>query len=233
MPKLVATQNEYILADVGVDGTVIRVYDSFVRCSKLCDVINKPGLMKNFYGKYGNETCDRIMRESSEFGTKIHGLIDARLKGSDPIMSQEDKAIVDEYFKTTAGWEFVIGEQNIVNKELKYAGRFDQLYKINGEYVLTDVKTGSFVSPENFIQATAYTMANICNDEAELIPELDDYMRQVKKVCLVHLLRGADKKPIAKWEIISRTLNEDDYAAVRSVVKLHRWLKDRGAKKHV
>ena len=232
-PQLLENGSTYALGEL-INGEICNIQAEFVRCSSMVGILDKPGLAKHFYGKYGNEECAKILEKASLFGTRIHELIDSRLKGKDLIMTQDEREIVESYFNSTQGWELVVTEQLAINRKLNYVGRFDQMYKINGEYVLCDTKTGSMVGPEAFLQVTAYTMAKACNKFAEIDEKLTSYLSQVNKLCIIHLMRDKKtKKAIPHWELISRTITEEDRQAVRCLSHLYYWGKNRGAKKNV
>lgn len=127
-----------------------------------------------WYGKHGNQECQRIIKESQDFGSRIHALIEARVKGQEPEMDAEEKKVMknfdvwaSENVKDFVWFEkdfaldehpftFTVGEKKYTMPLYGYGGTADLCYIDKaGARILGDIKTGN-QWPEHKIQVAAY-----------------------------------------------------------------------------
>ena len=127
-----------------------------------------------WYAKLGWKEASNVIKESQEFGSRVHALIEARVKGQEPDMSPEEEKIMknfDIWAKENVK-EFVWFERDFAlddhvftfeenGKEYSmpcygFGGTADMCYiDNNGSRILGDVKTGNHW-PEHKIQVAAY-----------------------------------------------------------------------------
>ena len=135
--------------------------------------ISKPALYY-WYGKHGNTKCAKIIKESQEFGSRIHMLIEAVSKGQKPTLSKDEKQVMDNYkvwekdnVKEYLWFEkdfalddhdFEFTEEGVKYKLpfYGYGGTADLCYiDKEGRRILGDIKTGGHW-PEHNLQVAAY-----------------------------------------------------------------------------
>lgn len=145
----------------------------------------------NWRKRVGNKEADKISRDASSFGTKLHLLAEKLLDNEYDTFIQDADSYLENRFRPIK--KFLETEINILlgselklkSSTLKLAGTCDLLYKDhNGEIILGDFKTSKKPKKiewlENyFLQLTVYSIMinecyNIVVDKAVLIFSYDD-----------------------------------------------------------
>ena len=128
--------------------------------------LDKPGLYA-WYGKYGNEECNKIKTESALFGTAVHEMIDqAIMKVSRPIEFPEsvDQAKAKEcavnfieWYKTS-GLEVISAEPEdaVYSKRYNFQGTWDFIGTRKGIMLSADWKTSNQLYETVGLQLSAY-----------------------------------------------------------------------------
>lgn len=103
-------------------------------------------LQQVFPSKYKN-IPQVILDKKAEYGTKVHKAVEDLENGKEPIMdSVYIEESIKQYHKLKKEYNLeVIEQEQMIHYEYYYAGRFDMIAKINGDYCLCDIKTTSVV----------------------------------------------------------------------------------------
>jgi hypothetical protein len=128
--------------------------------------LDKPGLYA-WYGKYGNEECNRIKTESALFGTAVHNLIDQYLmKTNDPIEFPEsvDQEKARECARNFAEWyeksglEVISAEPKdaVYSKRYNFQGTWDFIGLRKSVMLAADWKTSNQLYETVGLQLAAY-----------------------------------------------------------------------------
>lgn len=100
----------------------------------------------------------------ADLGTAVHNALEALCGGTVPALSDFPVG-VRPYVQGVCAWfadndpEVVETELLVASREHAYAGRFDLLYRQNGQLVLADLKTSKEVRAQYLIQLAAYALA--------------------------------------------------------------------------
>lgn len=131
--------------------------------TEVLGVVHKEFIVR-WYGKYGTEYCERVKRESGEFGSTIHTLIEQRLRGQDiGECSPRQREMVNTFDKwqRQSGFVPVEIERKVEHKGLKYHGTFDVLghFTDGTQLFLLDWKTSRQIDNLYGAQLAAYAEA--------------------------------------------------------------------------
>lgn len=132
--------------------------------------LDKPALY-GWYGKFGNEECNRIKKESGEFGTAVHNLIDEYIMKKTPqsyvYPEYLDAAMITKCAKNFAEWYDHSGlevisaepEDAVISKRHNFQGTWDFIGKRKDyKFILpADWKTSNAIYPTVGLQLSAYT----------------------------------------------------------------------------
>ena len=181
----------------------------------IIDVLSKPGLDR-WYGRLGLAEAEKQKNEAAEFGSTVHGLIEAIYQGQDPEISDPrvKKAITN--FKKWADHhieEWVAFEKAIFHDELLYAGTVDAFAKLKGSnrLVLVDFKTSKKVRDEYYLQVAAYVRATRIEDDCVDLEE-------VKGAIILHL----DHETLT-WEAVNAHIDEELFDVFKSCLTIYKW----------
>jgi hypothetical protein len=131
--------------------------------------LDKPALY-SWYGKYGNEECNRIKNESAEFGTAVHNLIDEHVaKKPHQTYLYPDSMNVEMVMKCAknfaewydnSGLEVISAEPEdaAISKRYNFQGTWDFFGRRKGyPFILpADWKTSNQIYPTVGLQLAAY-----------------------------------------------------------------------------
>lgn len=128
-----------------------------------------------WWRKVGFEAADKITKESSEFGTSVHKLVEnALLKNEEGVGSPEELMcatrildyIADNNIKPLLGtWEKSL-EIEVKDESLGLIGHFDMAALVNGEPCIVDFKTSKNMRKSFPLQKAAY--AKLANKQLGL-----------------------------------------------------------------
>lgn len=129
-------------------------------------VLDKPAI-KYWANKIGLQGIDikSYVDSRANMGTCAHDMVEAALLGQEPYLDEFSKVEIDaaensvlSFYEAVRGIEFeVLGiEMQLVSTEHRYGGTCDIYWKYNGNYRLTDLKTGKDIYPEMWTQVAAY-----------------------------------------------------------------------------
>lgn len=130
--------------------------------------LDKPALY-SWYGKYGNEECNRIKRESGEFGTAVHEHIDQYITRNPKTIIYPDGINMEMVMKCfsnfkvwydNSGLEVISAEPEdaAISKRYNFQGTWDFFGNKKGyPFILpADWKTSNQIYPTVGLQLSAY-----------------------------------------------------------------------------
>lgn len=84
-----------------------------------------------------------VLSKKAEYGTKVHEAIEVLEKTGEVIeLDYIQKASLEQYLKLKEKYDIeVIEQEEMIHFEDKYAGRFDMIAYVKGDYSLCDIKT--------------------------------------------------------------------------------------------
>ena len=146
--------------------TVVKGGINIPSVTQIIGALDKPGLY-NWYGKYGTEECNRIKRESAEFGTVVHDMIEQYITGKvNPIefptaVDKEKAALCLTNFKTwysQSELEVINAEPEdaVYSKRYNFQGTWDFIGKHKGTMLAADWKTSNSLYETVGLQLAAY-----------------------------------------------------------------------------
>ena len=156
----------------------------YIRVTRSLSIIGKPGLMSWFASK-GRKACDKIIENRQNLGTKVHKLIELKLKGKPLYLNKLPKDAFGEEvrldmklfaaFRKEAELEAEGLEQHLWSNKYRYAGTADFIGRyltpirflvrghkakfLKSSFVIGDWKTSANIYPEYWLQLAAYAMA--------------------------------------------------------------------------
>lgn len=156
----------------------------YIRVTRALSVIGKPGLM-SWFASVGRRKADAIIKNRQNLGTKVHKLIELKLKkkplhlGELPKDAFGDEVKLDlelfAVFNTEAKLKAQGLEQHLWSNKHRYAGTADYLgsyttpdrFLVRGHkgrfpksvFVVGDWKTSRTIYPEYWLQLAAYANA--------------------------------------------------------------------------
>lgn len=156
----------------------------YIRVTRSLSIIGKPGLM-SWFASVGRRAAEKVIKNRQNLGTKVHKLIELKLKGKPLYLNKLPKdAFGDEVkldmklfasFNTEARLKADAIEQHLWSNEQRYAGTADYIGKYTtperflvrghkGRFpkevlVVGDWKTSRSIYPEYWLQLAAYAHA--------------------------------------------------------------------------
>lgn len=131
--------------------------------TEILSIIDKP-FLRYWYGTLGTQECERIKKDSAQFGTDIHAKVAMLLKG---MADGYDHPLLDTfsryYAKSGCTPVEVEPEEPYVSAKHGYQGTFDWIEKEGEELIVADLKVTSQIHKENELQLAAY--ANLYNEK--------------------------------------------------------------------
>lgn len=178
----------------------------YPRVTKICDVKSKPALYY-FYAEANNfKEANEKKRKAATEGKIVHEIIEGLIMNK-PILVPEDyigfKNAFEDFLKNYSLFsrkEWL--EKKVKHPRFRYAGTFDILGEIDGQFSLIDIKTSSSVYEDYRLQTSAYIMA--LNEEPWL---RDNYGRKIilpREIEKRYILRINQKKICEKCGAVLR-----------------------------
>lgn len=136
-------------------------------------IVNKPALVAwaNNLGLQGIKQHEYV-DDLADVGTCAHYLINCDLTGEKPDLQDFTPRQVDRaenalisYYAWSKDKEFttLMSEQQLVSEEHRYGGTVDWYGRLNGAWVLVDIKTGKAIYDDYIYQTAAYRQLLIEN----------------------------------------------------------------------
>jgi len=123
----------------------------------IVDIVRKYGL-ESWLSKNPKEYTDRISKESKDYGTRIHEIIQADWEGQIQKLDNEEKTILENYHKVTKDWDIQEMEKSLVSEKYGFGGTLDIVAKIEGKKTIVDIKTSKAIFREVYLQLAGYQM---------------------------------------------------------------------------
>jgi hypothetical protein len=140
----------------------------YVRVTTVLNTINQPGLAR-WRAKVGNDEADRISREATEHGTRLHEIL-ARFNRQEPLGEVGDlEPCVERYMAWVVEHVHAIrsAERLVLSHDHGYGGTPDAVAEMqDGDLALLDFKTSKWrqPTPTFALQLAAYRLALAEND---------------------------------------------------------------------
>lgn len=133
--------------------------------TQVLDLVGDKIGLQLWYGKHGIAECQRVKRESAEFGTKVHGLVESSLRGL-PVTIDNDRAgdcarLILQWVQETKLQPLHI-EPELSSREYLYVGHPDVIGRFgeNGPLFVLDWKTSNHIDDNYALQIAAYAQAH-------------------------------------------------------------------------
>ena len=149
-----------------------------------------------------------VLAEASRLGVAVHAMVEKDVK--EPVgIDEVEFDILDYYdtwldFKLRSGFEPLLSEVKLYSKKYGYAGQLDLFGRMNGRFLLPDIKRVSAVSATAAIQTAAYKQLVIEN-----YPEYQDMDR-----CVLHFKKGGG------WQLVPHN-DPSDFKVFLSCLTVH------------
>lgn len=191
--------------------------------------------------KMAKDESNRVKNDAGNLGTTIHKWIEEYIKGNNPEMPEDERAIIG--VNSFLDWveendaEFYGSEKIVYSKENGFVGTLDFQVKVRkgelkGKKLLGDIKTGNSIYEEVKMQTAGYKAA----DEEEAGKKLYDgriVLRVSKEDEEEYIARMKKKKnikiipPYQAFEAVFLDNDPDefkkDYSAFLKCIDLYRW----------
>ena len=159
---------------------------------------------------------DRSSGQAAKTGTDVHGLCEQIAKGNDPGRVHPDlQGFVDHFHRFIHEFEpgFLEVEATAWSETYGYAGTLDFIAMVDGEAVITDIKTGkSGAWPDVALQLCAYARADFLIDaagERRPLPQIDG--------AAVLTLRPDG------YQLIPVRLGDDVFDTFKALIEVSKW----------
>ena len=132
--------------------------DKALVTGKPIDEVEKKSLVEGAKKAHRN-----VLKKAGDYGTLLHEAIERYIK-TQKVETFTSK-VLQKGYSDFLDWQekndviFKASEKKIYSRSANYAGTFDFIAKINGEYVLGDLKTSSGIWDEYRLQLAAYRYA--------------------------------------------------------------------------
>lgn len=161
------------------------------RVTAITEIIAKPALLKYYADQENFEVAQQSLKNAASWGTLTHSTIEKLFKmeqvGIDPKIAPS----IEAYFEWKKQHNIKVHdpkndiEKMVFDPENLYAGKVDVLLEIDGKRGVLDIKTGTGIWEEYYLQTAAYMNAfNAMADEKEMcetrwILRIDQYQECV------------------------------------------------------
>jgi len=136
------------------------------RVTAITEIVNKPALLKYYAQQESYEAAQVLLQNSANWGTKTHNTVEHLLKGEDVKIDSLIAPSIQAFQDWLSQFDVVVAnpqqdiEKMIFDPENLYAGRMDALLEVNGELGILDIKTGTGIWEEYYLQTAAYLNAH-------------------------------------------------------------------------
>lgn len=136
------------------------------RVTTITDIVNKPALLRYYAAQESYEAAQVKLRNSANWGTLTHNTIEKILKNEDVEIDPKIKPSINAFFQWKEEHQVnVLDPENHIEKMVfepdnLYAGKMDALIEIDGKLGIMDLKTGTGIWDEYYLQTAAYFNAH-------------------------------------------------------------------------
>ena len=135
------------------------------RVTAITDIVAKPALLRYYAAQESYQAAQTQLKNSANWGTLTHNTIEQILKGIQPQIEPKIAPSINAFFEWQKKHQVkILDPENDIEKPLfdeenLYAGRMDALVEIDGELGILDIKTGTGIWNEYYLQTAAYLNA--------------------------------------------------------------------------
>jgi len=135
------------------------------RVTAITDIVAKPALLRYYAAQESFQAAQVQLKNSANWGTLTHNTIEQILKGIQPQIEPKIMPSINAFYKWQKKHQITILdperdiERTIFDSTNLYAGRMDALIEIDGELGILDIKTGTGIWNEYYLQTAAYLNA--------------------------------------------------------------------------
>jgi len=135
------------------------------RVTAITDIVAKPALLKYYAQQESFEAAQIQLRNSAHWGSLTHKTIEEILKGNKPDIPPRILPSIEAFLRWKQEHEVIVPEPEkniermIFDPDNLYAGRMDALVEIDGTLGVLDIKTGTGIWEEYYLQTAAYLNA--------------------------------------------------------------------------
>ncbi|MCD6410403.1 hypothetical protein J7K92_00440 [bacterium] len=135
------------------------------RVTAITEIVAKPGLLRYYAAQENFAAAQRKLRNSANWGTLTHQTIEEILKGKKPEIHPKILPSIEAFLEWKSQHQIIVLdperdiEKFVFHPEQLYAGRMDALVEIDGVLGILDIKTGTGIWEEYFLQTAAYLEA--------------------------------------------------------------------------
>lgn len=142
---------------------VVAKKPSYIRVTSVLSAVDAEWV-KYWYKSVGVEEAERISRESAEFGTGVHKIVEIGIKQLDTGVSLKEYSerqvecanhILQWFYEQKVKPLYI--EQELIDKKLGLIGHCDLIGEINGHNYLIDFKTSKKIGKSYPLQLAAYS----------------------------------------------------------------------------
>ena len=151
-----------------------RFLGTFPSSTTILNAYPQSAYLTKWIADQGWHESQRIKSEAGERGTRIHDATKVLEEGNE--LSRAGYSTEEWHkIKSFVDWhneykpELIATEYPVFSRKGKYAGRFDRLYKINGEITLLDIKSSSGIHEHFPLQFASYAKAIEENTDIEVV----------------------------------------------------------------
>lgn len=135
----------------------------YPRVTKICEVKSKPALYY-FYGQAESfEAANRKKQKAADEGKIIHEIVESFITNRPIIVPEEYlgiKQAFEDFLKNHSLFSKVEWlEKKVKHSGYRYAGTFDIIGEIDGQFALIDIKTSAMIYDDYRLQTSAYFYA--------------------------------------------------------------------------
>lgn len=153
---------------------------NFPSVTTVLQILGSKKLLKwaNYQG-FKHIDIDRVLEQTSEFGTIAHsvvqGIVDKDnaevLQPKDALMALDLDNLAKKFSKLLSNheWKTIYTEHTLISRDLGYAGTLDWLCELDGKKTLIDFKTSKMVKTNHILQLGGYDnlLKNVENIDVE------------------------------------------------------------------
>ncbi|MER3570181.1 MAG: hypothetical protein C4348_01015 [Patescibacteria group bacterium] len=178
----------------------------YPRVTKICEVKSKPQLYYFYAEALNFQEANRKKLQAADEGKIIHEIVESFIKRRQIIVPQEYLGIQLAFEDFLKNYSFFSKEEwlekKIKHSFHKYAGTFDVLGEIDGNFSLIDIKTSQAVYDDYRLQTAAYVTA--LNEEGVITDERGKKIPLLKPIEKRFILRINQKKICEKCGAVLR-----------------------------
>jgi hypothetical protein len=159
--------------------------------------------------------------KKAELGTRVHGYIEAFMRGEDVEVQEGDEAHADavEAFLTEKQ-PILLEQEQICLSDHGYGGRFDMIVQMDGDVWLLDLKTGKAHAVEHTLQLSAYRFSDgiaVYSEEGDLTG-----LRPLPPIVKAG---GLYTRTDGSYHVVEYPADETSFQYFLDLLRIYKWLR--------